>query len=109
MTRVDGARPCTSLRHRVCDPSNSETESGSPFVRERSQRRVMIIAAPSLLVVVRPRPLRKANGLIREFVKGLLDQFRTGQAMVDPEGFAAPFGHGRDARVRLQVGGGLPA
>ena len=69
----------------------------------------MIIPAAALLVVVRPCPLGKTNGLIREFVKGLLDEFRTGQAMVDPEGFAAPFGHGRDARVGLQVGGGLPA
>ena len=72
-------------------------QNPDPFVRERSQRRVMIIAAPTLLVVVRPRPLRKANGLIREFVKGLLDEFRTGQAVVDPEGFPAAFGHGSDA------------
>ena len=74
-------------------------QNPNPFVGQRSQGRVMIIAAAPLLVVVGPRPVRKPNGLIREFVKGLLDEFRTGQAMVDPEGFAAPFGHGSNARV----------
>jgi len=70
---------------------------------------MVIVASPTLLVVVGARPLRKANGLIREFVKGLFNEFRTGQAMVDPEGFAAAFGHGRDTRMGLQLGGRLPA
>ena len=64
---------------------------------------MVIVASPTLLVVVGARPLRKANGLIREFVKGLFDEFRTGQAMVDPEGFAAAFGDGRDARMGLAI------
>ena len=83
-------------------------QNPDPFVGERSQRRVMIIAAPTLLVVVRSRPLRKANGLIREFVKALLDEFWTGQPMVHPERLATPFGHGRNPRMGLELRRGLP-
>ena len=70
-----------------------------PLVGQRAQRGMMIVAPAPLLVVVRARPRGEANGLVGEFVKGLLDEFRTRQAMVDPQGFATAFGHGRDARV----------
>ena len=69
----------------------------------------MVVAPAALLVVIRPGPGGEANRLVGIFVKRLLDELRTGQAVMDPEGFAAAFGHRRDARVRLQIGDGLPA
>ena len=62
-----------------------------------------------LLVVVRARPAREADRLVREFVEGLLHEYWTGQAMVDPDGRPAADRDRRDARVGLEVGRGLPA
>src|ERR1700737_2776611 len=69
----------------------------------------MIVAPTALLVIVRARPPRKANGLIGEFVKGLLHEFRTGEAVVDPDRLSTPFGDRADAGIRLELRGRLPA
>ena len=58
----------------------------------------MVIAAATLLVVIRPRPRGEANRLVRVFVEGLLEKLGTGQAVMDPAGLPAAFGDGRDAR-----------
>src|SRR5262249_16903431 len=47
--------------------------------------------------------------LVREFVKGLFDEFGARQSMMDPHALATPFGDGSNAGVRLQLGGGVPA
>ena len=59
----------------------------------------MVIAAATLLVVIRPRPRGEANRLVRVFVEGLLEKLGTGQAVMDPAGLPAAFGDGRDTRV----------
>ena len=69
----------------------------------------MGVAAASLLIVVAARPDGEADRLVRIFVKRLLEELRTGQAVMHPEGLAAPFGDRRDARVRLEFGRGRPA
>src|SRR5262247_341783 len=69
----------------------------------------MVVAAGPLLVVVRARPLGKPNRLVGKFVKGLLHEFGTGQAVMDPQRLATPLRDGRNARVRLQLRGGIPA
>ena len=46
----------------------------------------MVVAACALLVVVGPRPAREADRLVGEFVKGLLHEFGTGQAVMHPDG-----------------------
>ena len=69
----------------------------------------MVVAAVTLLVVVCAGPRGEPNRLVRVFVEGLLEKFWTRQAVMHPAGLPAAFGDGRDARVRLQVAGGLPA
>ncbi len=69
----------------------------------------MIVAAAALLIVIGAGPLGEANGLVRKFMKSLLDEFRTGQPMVNPQGFAAAFGDRSDAGVRLELDSGIPA
>ena len=68
----------------------------------------MVIAAGPLLVVVGPRPAREANRLVGEFVKGLLHEFGTGQAVMDPDGLPTPLGDGGNAGVRLELRRGVP-
>src|SRR4029453_8161327 len=70
---------------------------------------MMVVAAGPLLVVVRARPAREPNRLVREFVKGLLHEFGTGQPVMDPQGLATALGDGRNARVCLQLRRGVPA
>lgn len=69
----------------------------------------MVIAASPLLVVVRARPAGEPNRLVGEFVKGLLHEFGTGQPVMDPQGLATPLRDRRNARVRLQLRGGVPS
>ena len=59
----------------------------------------MVVASTALLVVIRPGPGGEADRLVRIFVKRLLEELRTGQAVMHPEGLAAAFGHRRDAHV----------
>ena len=70
---------------------------------------MVIITARALLVVVRASPAREANGLVGEFVKGLLHELGTGQPVMDPQALATPLRDGRDARASLEFGGRLPA
>ena len=69
----------------------------------------MVVAPAPLLIVVAARPHGEADRLVRVFVKRLLEELRTGQAVMHPEGFAAAFGHGRDAGVGLELGRRVPA
>ena len=69
----------------------------------------MGVAAASLLIVVAACPDGETDRLVRIFVKRLLEELRTGQAMMDPEGFAAAFRDRRDARVGLELGRRGPA
>ena len=69
----------------------------------------MSIATRPLLVVVGTRPARKANRLVREFVKGLLHEFGTRQPMMDPQALATPLRDGRNAGVRLQLRSRVPS
>ena len=63
----------------------------------------MIVAPSPLLVVVRARPSREPNGLIGEFVKRLLHEFRASQPMMHPERLPAPFSHRPNAGIRLDL------
>src|SRR6266852_9208721 len=72
-------------------------QNSNPLVGKSSQSGVMIVAAGALLVVVGAGPQGEANRLVRKFMKGLLDEFRTSQPMVDPQGFAAALWHRSDA------------
>ena len=69
----------------------------------------MVVASTALLVVIGAGPGGEADRLVRIFVKRLLEELRTGQAVMHPEGFAAAFGHGRDAGVGLELGRRVPA
>ena len=69
----------------------------------------MGVAATPLLVVIRASPGGEANGLVRIFMKRLLEELRTRQAVMHPERLAAAFGHRRDAHVGLELGGRVPA
>ena len=69
----------------------------------------MVIAPAPLLIVVAARPHGEANRLVRVFVERLLEKLRTRQAVMHPERLTAAFGHGRDARVGLELGRGRPA
>ena len=69
----------------------------------------MIVAAASLLIVVAACPDGEADRLVRIFVKRLLEELRTRQAMMHPEGFAAAFRDRRDAHVCLELGRRVPA
>ena len=70
----------------------------------------MVAVAPSaLLVVVAPGPGREADGLTGVFVKRLLQELRTGEAVMHPAGLAAAYGDRGDAGVGLERTGGLPA
>ena len=84
-------------------------EDPHPFEGQRTQGRVMVVAPAPLLIVVAARPHGEADRLVRVFVKRLLEELRTGQAVMHPEGFAAAFGHGRDAGVGLELGRRVPA
>ena len=69
----------------------------------------MVVAPAPLLIVVTARPHGEADRLVRVFVKRLLEELRTRQAMMHPDGFAAAFGHWRNAGVGLELAGGRPA
>ena len=56
----------------------------------------MVVASTALLVVIRAGPGGEADRLVRVFVKRLLEELRTRQAVMHPEGLAAAFGHRRD-------------
>src|SRR5262249_12918944 len=91
-----------------CAVSPAAKQNPNPFVREGAERRVMVVATGALLVVVGARPVGEPNRLVREFVKGLFHEFGAGQSMMDPHALATAFGDGPNARVRLQLGGGVP-
>src|SRR3989442_6020497 len=69
----------------------------------------MVIAPGPLLIVVRARPAGETNRLVSEFVKGLLHEFGTGQAVMHPHGLTTPLSDGRNAGMRLQLRRGVPA
>ena len=69
----------------------------------------MVVAPAPLLIVVAARPHGEADRLVRVFVERLLEELRTREAVMHPEGLAAAFSDRRDARVRLELGRGLPA
>ena len=59
----------------------------------------MGVAAAALLIVVAARPDGEADRLGGIFVNRLLEELRTGQAVMHPEGLAATFRDRRDANV----------
>ena len=84
-------------------------ENPDPFEGQRAEGGVVAVAPSALLVVVAPGPGREADGLTGVFVKRLLQELRTGEAVMHPAGLAAAYGDRGDAGVGLERTGGLPA
>jgi hypothetical protein len=78
----DAGIGCTFAHRMASDPSNSETEFESTCKPKRAERRDDRYRAAALFVVVGASPKGEANGLVRELMKNLLDEFRTSQPMV---------------------------
>ena len=80
-------------------------ENPDPLECQGAQGGLMGFAFGALLPVVGSRPERSGNSEGRPFDEGLSEEGGTLPTPVDPGGFAATFGDGRDADISLEAGG----
>src|SRR5262249_1323601 len=78
-----------------------------PFVGQRTNCFVVLVAAAPLLIIVGSRPARPFDRTIGEFVKTLADELRARQTAPDKFGLAAAFGDRCDAGEALNFLGAL--
>src|SRR5262249_17148364 len=69
----------------------------------------MILAASAHLIVISARPFGEADRLIGKLVESLLHELGASQSVMNRFGITAAFSDRRNAGVRLDFNGGLPA
>src|SRR5688572_2208734 len=78
-----------------------------PLERQGPHRGVVFLAPVAEQLIVRLRPLVPSAGLLGELVKRLAKELGTSISPMYAIRLAATFRHGCDARVGLQLAGGL--
>src|SRR5713101_5233933 len=79
-----------------------------PFRPQRPERLVMRVAPRPLPIVVGPSPVTREQGEEGHLVDDVPQRLVAGEAEMDDPLLAAPFRHGHDAGLRLQMSKRLP-